>query len=141
MITWRLSRAHENITTISQALLSESETLGKIPSFRFDLVDVTREFLEANFSASAGVFNAACACLVRFVLHLSFGFCYRFSLHCVTPFCVYPPVSLSLSLSLSLSRSFFLSRGVCVCMCVCVCVCVCVCIHIVVGGVSAIEYR
>ena len=52
--------SHDSIQ-VWKALLSESATLAAVPSYRFDLVDVTREFLEANFSAAAGEFRTACA--------------------------------------------------------------------------------
>ena len=43
-----------------KALLSEASTLGGVPSYRYDLVDLAREQLEHNFSARAAAFGAAC---------------------------------------------------------------------------------
>ena len=40
-------------------LLQASDTLGKIPSFHFDLVDIGREVIAANFSATFSAYSIA----------------------------------------------------------------------------------
>lgn len=50
----------QSFADVWRALLSESETLGHVPSYRYDLVDIGREQIEFNFSVYNDNFQAAC---------------------------------------------------------------------------------